>query len=180
MSARRSTATKGLRAALAKKQVRTTHFDIPIVDSDTVDAVARRLQEARQAATVARYQDPKKLPELEREVEKLKAELDACFHRLTFRGLPGDDDLDRLMNQHPYTGDLTGDERPPYDMDGFNVALLVACCKNGDGMTEDDWREELWSERWTPQDRLNQSGTGIFNKVLEANQRDFSAGIPNG
>lgn len=197
MTAARQRAKKpgtSLRAALAAKQVYTTHYDIPLVTRAQIEPLAERLQQARNNVFRLRVlvadPDAKDVEKADREQEAAQAALDACFHRLEFRGLPGDDDLDALMNAHPVTdkqiadakaqiarakerGDKEIDESmPPYDLDAFNVALLVACVIEGDGLTEDDWREELWSDRWTPADRAD-----LFRRVLEANRKPFSEGI---
>jgi hypothetical protein len=192
----------GLRAALAKKQVLTTHYDIPLVERTVVDEIVERLQTARRARLIAPFGDGTDaevrtaIRKADAAVKAAQVELDACFHRVTFRGLPGDDDLDALVNRYPPTEAQVAEAQaaidkakadgvakddlpslPQIDPDPFNLAYLMACVQDSD-LTEDEWREELWSERWTPQDRSNAQGTGIFDRVHQANQRGFNDGIP--
>lgn len=174
-----------LRKALAAKQVLTTHYDIPQVPRPTIDAIIERLNEARQAAyrahspgaTGTKAQREKTAREADAKVAEVKAEFDACFYRVEFRALKDDADMDALVNAYPATeAQKAKDPEAEIDMDAFNVAYLVACVQNSD-LTEDEWRAELWSDRWTAADRWNSMGLGIFNKVHEANQRGFNDGI---
>jgi hypothetical protein len=178
-----------LRKALAAKQVLTTYYDLPLVPRATIDKLIPPLEEARRSLLVAPYtngtatQKKAAVNKAAAAVEDAKAKLDACFYRVEFRGLPGDDDLDALINAYPATPEqiekakaagAEGDDVPQIDMDPFNVAYLHACVVDSD-LTEDEWREELWSDRWTPADRR-----AIFDRVHQANQRAASDGIPNG
>ncbi len=176
----------GLRKALAAKKIRTEHYFIPIAESDVVDPLAERLQQARNAAFRAYLgDDDAEKDRADSRVVEAKAEVDACFHRLDFQGLRSDADFNALVNAFPATpeqvekanadGATEDDVKAMMDLDGFNVALLVACIVDGDGMTEAEWREELWSDRWTATDRK-----ALFDRVMLANQRAFSDGIPNG
>lgn len=164
-----------LRAALAAKQVLTTHYDIPQKPRPFVDEIIGRLQQARQAAYIAT--GPRKKP-AEAAVAKVKAELDACFYRLELRALKDDAERDVLLSAHPPTeAQKAKNPEQKVDPDPYYVSLLVACVQNSD-LTEDEWRAELWSDRWTEPDRWNQNGTGLFNKLDEANERGYNDGIP--
>jgi len=166
---------KGLRAALAAKTTRVEHYDIPVVDSSTVDKIVTRLNQARQLSLMANLGDDKAAKDRAvAELAAVQTELDACFHRVEFTGLTSDADLDALLNAYPATAEQKAkDPDATTDPDGFNLALLVACVVDGDGMTVEDWREELWSPKWTRADR-----NALFQAVSAANQREFSADIP--
>jgi hypothetical protein len=175
----------GLRAALAAKKVLTTYYDIPIVDRQTVDAIVERLQEARADVTRYRHADEpmfvKRFKEAQESERAVKAELDACFYRVTFRALKNDAQIDRLLNAYPATEEQIEKAKaagtaeadlPDLDTDSFNVAYLVACILNSD-LTADEWRAELWSDKWTEPDRA-----AIFARVHQANTAEFNVGIP--
>lgn len=174
MSNRRTAKTKGLRAALAKKQVRVESFDIPLVDYATAKAAALAVEEASQRAVYTKFgteDDVKKA--VEADLVKCKAALAKCFHRVEFRGL-GESAYDALLNEHP----LTDEEREAGEKVGENfiVALIVASIVDGDDMTEDDWKAELADEsRWPRADK-----NALFETVLSANARAFTDGIPKG
>lgn len=165
----------GLRAALAEKKTRVEHFDIPIADSDTVDKLVGRLNDARQALTFANISDDKAAQNrAQAEVDKVQAEVDACFYRVHFKGLSSDADLDALMNAHPPT-DEQRDKGLAYNPDTFDLALLVASITGDDEMTEDEWRAEVYSDKWTRADRRR-----LFDTVTAANTQSFSDSIPKG
>lgn len=176
-----------LRDALAAKQVLTTHYDIPIKPRPVVDEIIGRLEEARRELLMANNSQSspgtraaKRVRDAEAQVAKVKTELDACFYRLHFRALKDDADMDALMLAHPPTeAQKAKNPDAKVDPDPYYVALLTACAVGSD-LTEEEWQAELWSERWTEADRWNINGTGIFNKVDEANQRGFNDGIPFG
>lgn len=171
----------GLRAALAAKQVRTETYRIPIEDWPTIEPLAEALQQARNVAYRAEMgDDAKAKAKAKTDVAAAQRKVDACFWPVEFRGLTDDADFDALINAHPATPQQVAaaakadEDKPTMDLDGFNLALLVACIVDGDGMTVDDWRAELWSERWTRADR-----SALFATVMRANTRSFSDGIPN-
>jgi len=169
------------------KKIRTEHFDVPIVEASVVDPLAENLRRARQAVLRAELADAESdvRARAEASVEKAAAALDDCFWRVEFKGLADDAEWDALVNAHPakdaqlakWEADgAEPSEKPTMDLDAFYLALLVACIVDGDGMTEADWRAELWDpERWTRADRAR-----LFGTVRLADNRDFSAGIPNG
>lgn len=162
----------GLRAALEAAKTRTEHYDIPIVDFDVAQECAAAVTEARASiATFARLSDDEGV--LAREQKRLddaKTALAACFHRVTFRGLPPED-LDALTNEHPDPPE--GQERPADHVE-FIYHLAVASAVNGEDITAEDWKhycDKVWS---------GPDASRFRNTVLSANQREFTHGIPKG
>lgn len=180
MSARRSTATKdkrkGLRAALAAKTTRLVPFDVPVVDSETADAAAERLLKANNQLDQLRWitEDKDVHDRVRREHREARQQRDACFYRVQFRGL-GDADFDALVSEHQPSAEQRK-QGYEWNPDTFIYALIEACLLDGDGMTADDWRDELANaDRWTKAD------AGAFRRAaLDANGREFSDGIPKG
>lgn len=167
----------GLRGALAARKARLSHFDIPVADSDVADASARKVERLTNMLNLLRVQDgdTESVKRLEKQVEDAKTELAACFHRIHFRGLSGED-YDALLNEHPPTAEQKKEKdeqgRPPlFNPDTFIPALLEACYVGDDGMTADEWKAEL--EDWPWPDRVD-----LQRAVTNANTRPFSDGIP--
>lgn len=179
------TRRKGLREALAQKKVRIEHFPIPLSDAEIIDPLAERLQLARNVALRASLDDDQKAKDdAAAKVKAAEAEVDKHFWKVGFKGLTSDADFDALINAHPATeaqkaaakADGTEDDvlAKMVDLDEFYLALLAVCAVDTDGMTADEWRAELWSERWTKADRK-----ALFATVDRANRRDFSGLLPN-
>ncbi len=168
------TKRKGLREALAAKKVRTWHYPIPITESEVVDPLSEALQIARQQAFRANLgTDQKAKDEAAAKVTAAKAALDACFWIVDLQGLRSGADFNALVNAYPATEEQkAADPEAEMDLDGFHVALLMASIVDGEGMTEAEWREALWSDRWTKADRDQ-----LFSTVRLANERGFSDGI---
>lgn len=177
MSAPRSVATKeaksrGLRAALAAKTSRITHFDLPIVESEEADAKGKRVTELTNRRDFARVtKDNETVAKLDVEIAEAKADLAACFYRISFKGLTMLD-FDALVNEHPPTKEDAKNDMQ-WNEETFVYALLEASCVNEDNMTAEEWKADLNSGRWTRADR-----NALFNAVYSANLQDFSAGIP--
>ena len=156
---------KSLRDALAAKQVRTAHYDIPLADSQTTMDAGKALQSAKQSFFIADLGDDDALKKAAKvALDKAQAAFDACSYRLDLRAIP-DADRDALRNEHP------DDESVKVGEDPFVYALLAASV-DGD-VTAEEWRTELHSERWREADRNE-----LLGLVLDVNLRPFSAGIP--
>lgn len=176
----------GLREALAAKKVRTEHYPILLVESDVVRPLAEKLQQMRNVAFGASLGDDQKAKDdAAAKVKEAQAALDACFWDVAFQGLRSQGDFSALVNAHPPTDEQVAEAKRDgadeaaiekmMDMDGFHVALLMACIVDGDGMTAEEWRAELWSAKWTNADR-----EALFMRVEMANQLPASQLIPNG
>ncbi|MGH3497863.1 MAG: hypothetical protein ACRDP1_10400 [Nocardioidaceae bacterium] len=164
----------GLRAALAAKRSRVSHFDVPQVDSDVADAKAAEFRQAVETLGMVRYSDDAAaIGKAEKVVAGARKALAACFYRVSFTGL-SEVDFDALVNAHPPTAEQA-EAGASWNDDTFTFALIEASIVDGDGMGADDWRAELDSPRWTRADRA-----AFIRAALDANQREFSAGIPKG
>lgn len=166
----------GIRAALKQRKTRLEHFDIPLVESDVADEKARALTKARNdldMINLVKVDDEELIARHHTAVDTAQAEVDACYHRVSFRGLSADD-FDALVNEHPPTEDQAKAEHT-WNPDTFFYALIVACVVDGDGMTDQDWRTELARPEWSRADLAALRGA-----VFAANQRGFSEGIPKG
>lgn len=161
------------------KRIRTTYYDVPVVDSVTIDEIAHRLNMARGLAYIA--SDEAATARAKENVEKVEAEFAACFQRLTFRAIEPSA-LNDLLNAHPATdeqiaeAEKDGTDKPNVDLDPFNVAYLHACITDDLGMSQVEWRAWLWDPaEWTAADRNE-----LFAEVHAANRVGFHAGIPKG
>lgn len=180
MSNRKTPAKKtatGLRGALSARKARLSHFDVPVADSDVADAAARKVERLTNMLNLLRVQDGpgESVDRIEKQAEEAKAELAACFHRIHFKGLSGDD-YDALLNEHPPTAEQKKEKdeqgrEPLFNPETFIPALLEACYVGEDGMTADEWKTEL--DGWPWPDRVD-----LQRAVTNANTRPFSDGIP--
>lgn len=161
----------GLREALAAKKSRVSHFDVPIVDSDVVDEISTRVRAIDERLDFATTLKNEEMAEAARkDLAKVKAELRACFYRISFTGLPLAD-FDALVNEYP--PDAEQSKRGEVWGADFIYALIEASVIDGGGMTTEEWKAEMDSARWTRADRA-----AFFNAVLSANTQQFSEGIP--
>lgn len=163
-------AKKGLRDALALQIRRTEHFDVPIQESDVVAKATQQLTEAVEGLAYARVATPATVDAAQAKVDAARQTVDACFHRVTFRGLPTLE-MEALQNEHP-DPKLKEGQKPPPDHIPF-VCWLATATQVGEDLTPQEWKEA--SQGWTLGD-LNRFTDAVFG----ATTRDFSHGIPKG
>lgn len=169
-----------LRDAIAAKKTKTAYYEIPLVDSETAERAGRDLAEvssqlemARHSRNVAKESVNDDLWEhLQKTYAEAKAARDACFWRVEFRGLPTED-MEALVNEYGRDPDAKDDEDS--ENDRFIYELVAASYVGDGGLTADEWREELSSDRWSRAER-----SAFLNKAHEANSQDFSDTIPKG
>lgn len=173
----------GVREALQRRQVRTTHYDLPLVAFEDAQAKAQDLAIAEQTITAAEFliaQEPHR-PDVDDALKVARATRDAarkardaCFHRITFAGLP-EDDFDAMVQLHPPTADqiraaqAKGEDPPLWDSDTLIPDLLEHCSQDSE-LTAAEWAVEL--KGWTRGERQD-----IAAKVLEANIRSFATAL---
>lgn len=162
-----------LRAALAAKKNLRTHFDLAIEDTATIEAAQRRLDVTRQMAAGVLLQDDEAVTQRAEEVHAAaRAALEACFHRIYFRGLQ-EPEFDALVEMHPPTDEQAKDHWI-WNPDTFNYALLEACVVDGD-LTAAEWEAELASDRWPAPDKRQ-----VIAMCLAANRQTMADAVPKG
>lgn len=165
-----------LRARLKNKKRRTTTYDMVVVDNDVLDAAEAALIDAqrdlRRAKVAAESDDDAAVELAETAVAAAKQELEQCRDTLVFQSLPSHE-FEALISAHEPTKEQQskGDQ---WNSETFSPALIAACCVDGD-LTEDEWAEELRSERWSVADR-----NAIFSAALSANVTPRSVTVPKG
>ena len=167
--------TSGLRAALAARKTRIERYGVPLVESHVADEAAAAFSRHSERLVFATFSGDADLADSVRgEAERAKADLEKCFYWIRFQGLP-EADFDALVNEHPPTDEQRA-RGEKWNPETFPYALLVACILDDDsGMDADEWKAELGSPRWTRSDRV-----ALLRTVYDANQREFSHGIPKG
>lgn len=167
---KRTTGAKpsGLRDALKAKQIRTGHYEIPVVDYDSAVAAAKRVTETRNQLALAQLTGQ---ADAIKAGEKLVAEAEAanakCWHRLDLRPV-SDAVQEELKREHP------SDAETPLFEDPYAYALLAASADAD--LTAEEWHDTLSDrERWTEPDVVE-----LLGLVIELCNRPFSAGIPKG
>lgn len=174
-----------LREALRRRATKMTHYRLPVRSYEEAQAAGERLRQANATLQATRFvaerdDDPQAGAEVDRAqraVEEAQAGVDACFHRITFAGLPAAD-FDALVQLHPPTEEQlqqasrVGDEPPMWDLDSFLPALLEASTQDSE-LTAAEWAAELTG--WTRAERAE-----LAARVLEASVRSFSAALDFG
>jgi hypothetical protein len=147
---------------------RTTHYDIPLVDSEDAERLAADLAAAKRGDEQARlYGDDKLRREASQALSKAQAAYDTSHRRVVFKGLSAKD-LDALANEHPEPDE---DEEDKGQVP-FIYHLAVACCD--EDVTAEQW-QKLCEEVWGLADARE-----FRDAVQNANFQPFSAGIPKG
>lgn len=159
-----------LRAALAAKTSLRTYFDIAIEPTEKIEAAQRRLDVANQLIAATLLHDDDVRAKAEGAHVKAKAERDAHFHRIWFRGLQLDE-FDALVALHPPTAEQAKDDWA-WNPDTFNYALLEEAVVDGD-LTAAEWEAELSSEKWTRADR-----NAFVNNCLQAQRQTMADAVP--
>lgn len=165
-----------LRARLKNKKRRTTTYEMVVVDDQVLDVFEAALvdaqRELRRAKVAAESDDDPKVEQAEAAVERAKQELEKCRDTIVFQSLPSHE-FEALISAHEPTKEQqkNGDQ---WNSETFSPALIAACCVDSD-LTEDEWAEELRSERWSVADR-----NAIFSKALSANVTPRSVTVPKG
>ncbi len=174
---------RGLRAAMKKRTVRKSYYDIPQVDFTVAQKAAEELVLAKNTLKAAEFLAAREPGSTEikdavaasrREVETQQAKVDECFFRVWFLGMP-EEDFDALVNLHPPTEEqrekakLKGEAQPTWNEASFPYELLEHCAQESD-LTADQWRTETAS--WTIAERRD-----LFKAVLECNLRSFSGSL---
>jgi hypothetical protein len=173
---------KGLRAALKERKVRETWYDMPLEEYAVCAERARNLSMATQTVAAAeallmRESNEETRTALEQArsaAGKAQEEVNACFHRITFRGLP-EKEFDALVQLYPPTNEAIekakedGDEMPLFDEETFYPALLEHCAQDSE-LSAAEWREEL--QTWTRAERRD-----IRAKAMEANVRSYATAL---
>lgn len=173
---------KGLRAALKDRKTRTTFYDMPLEEYGVCRERARALSVATQTLAAAEALSMRESDEEIRQavessrkaVEAARRELDGCFHRIVFKGLP-ESDFDALVQLHPPTNAQIeeakerGDEMPLYNEASFYPALLEHCAQDSE-LSAAEWADELAG--WTRAERRD-----IQSKALEANVRSYATAL---
>ena len=166
-----------LRAALAAKTVYRTYFDMSVVDTEVAEKAKRDLaafEQMRMTLMLSGGDDANNAVFLERaqeQVDQAQAAVDACYHRIWFRGL-GYTEFDALVALHPPTAEQAKDKWA-WNPDTFNFALIAACAVDSD-LTAEDWAAELDdAERWSRADRST-----MINRALECNRQTMADAVP--
>lgn len=165
---RKKPSTSPLRAALAAKTKLRTYFDVATAPSEVVEAAKQRVDIAQQlvSATLLSPDDDVRA-RAQQELDKAKAGLDECFHRVWFSGL-NETDFDALVALHPPT-EAQAAKKWLWNSDTFNYALLEACAVDSD-LTADEWEAELNdAKRWTRADKAR-----IVAAALACNQQTMA------
>lgn len=178
------TQKKGLRAALKERKTRTTWYDMPVEEFSVCQERARALSMATQTLAAAEALTQREgreredvrdaLQQARDAVDAARKELNACFHRITFRGLP-EAEFDALVQLHPPTNAQLEeaqekDQDPPlFNEETLYPALLEVCAQDSE-LSAEEWREEL--KNWTRAERRD-----IRAKVMEANVRSYATAL---
>lgn len=158
-----------LRHALKRKRQRETFYDIVIDDPTEAEERVTAAQSALRLAGL-RDDDEAKVA-AQAELDEARAALSACVHRVVFHNLPADA-FEDLIGAHPPQKDKK--DTDTWDARTFRPALIAACAVDSD-MTEQEWAEELASERWNEADV-----DAIFMAALSANVTPRSVTVPKG
>jgi hypothetical protein len=159
-----------LRDLARNAKPRLEHYFIPVIDYDDAMAVWTRLNEAKASLRSTRAFADDVLASAQAEVDKVQAEFDECFRKVSFRGLSAND-LDALSNEHP---EPVEGEEPDEGHVAFLYHLAAASCINGEDMTAEDW-QDLCDNVWS-----GAESAAFRNAVMNANSREFTHGIPKG
>lgn len=165
-----------LRARLKNKKRRTTTYTMVIVDDQVLDAAEAALLDAqrdlRRAKVAAESDDDPAVEQAEAAVATATRELEQCRDTLVFQSLPSHE-FEALISAHEPTREQqkNGDQ---WNGETFSPALIAACCVDSD-LSEEEWAEELRSERWSVADR-----NAIFSAALSANVTPRSVTVPKG
>ena len=170
-----------LRAALARKAARETHYDVLVVSSEEQEQLEEAFAVARRAVGRAVAKDGEESPaatDARAELEAAREALTGASCRIRFHPLDPDA-FEALVGDHPPTK-AQQDEGDQWDRTTFAPALLAACAVDSD-MTEKDWTDELTSKdergrpKWSRADR-----DGVFMAALTANVIPRSVTVPKG
>ena len=120
-----------LRDAIAAKRTKTTYYDIPLVDSETAERLGRELADVSSQLEMARHSrnvakgsvDDELWEHLQTTHAEAKAAVEACFWRVTFRGLPTED-MEALVNEYGRDPDAKDDDADENDQ--FIYELVAA------------------------------------------------------
>lgn len=159
-----------LRDALARKRQRETFYDLEIADPTEPREKYEAARAALRLAEMRHGKDSDEAAEARESLSAARAEWSACTYRITFRNLPSDE-YEALVAAHPPTKEQQ-DKGDQWDRATFAPALIAACAVDSD-MSEDEWVEELKSDRWPVADR-----DAVFLKALGANLEPRSATVP--
>ena len=171
----------GLRERLAAKRRHEIQVPFRVVDADEAvdadDKLARAKavhRTARQQLAVAdtdeqRVQRRAALDAAQTAVEAAQRIWDRCHDQVTFAPLPPAD-FEALKAAH--ADDPS--EGLPYNRDTIKVPLIAACAVDSD-MSEDDWRQELASGRWSAAELLE-----LYAGAMQANTTTPGADVPKG
>jgi len=141
---------------------------IPVVKQALVEERQDAVRDARQRVALAQYQGDEKATEKANGIlEQASKALDECLFTIRIQGFTDDADWDALINAHTAPGD-DGE----LDWDAFCCALLAECVLDSD-LTAEEWRDELWSPKWTRAERAE-----LFRSANAANTTTGS-GTPN-
>jgi hypothetical protein len=161
---------KSLRDIARNAKTRVEHYDIPLVDVDECEAAATALTNAKAALRREELAgSAKTAAEAKAAVDTAQKARDACYRRVTFRGLSSKA-LDTLNNEHP---DFPEGEAPEGHVEQVYY-IAEASCINGEDMTAEDWKD-LCDNVWTAADALKFTAA-----VWNASTREFTHGIPKG
>lgn len=136
---------QSLREVLSGKVRPRRTYRMALTDPEPAQqALADAQQEAR-LAVVRHGSESEQAGEAAAAVAAAQVAVDACWHQIVLYALPAPR-FAALMREHPPTkeGRVRGDEWNP---DTFQPALIAACAQDDD-MTEQEWADELNSDRW--------------------------------
>lgn len=161
-----------LREALARKRQRETFYDVLVDDPTAAEEQHDAARQEFRLATLRHGQDSEEAKAAQAKVDEARAALSACSYRLTFHNL-APDVFEALVAAHPPSKEQQ-DDGDQWNAATFTPALVAACAVDSD-MTEQEWIDELNSDRWSVADR-----NGVFLAALSCNISPRSVTVPKG
>jgi hypothetical protein len=168
----------GLRDQLAKKRAHRTSLTFPLGEDG--ERAKAALEESQQRLVLAqvRAKDDAAIRAADQAVRRARTKYTKVSLTIEFRGLT-EEERDTLMAAHPATdemrvedADKDEDEKRDINRKTFLPAALEVCALESD-LTEEEWADELSSDRWTAGE-----ANALFKAVVSATHEEPTAGIP--
>lgn len=172
--------TKGsLRKALAGKTRTSAEYRVVVSDTTDADKALSSAVREQRLATARHEPGSPEVAAADVAVAEARKQVEGCFYPIRLQSLPPHQ-FEGLLSQHEPTeqqvkeAEAKGLPRPSFDVDALVPALVAACSVEQD-MTEQEWTEELTSERWSAAERNE-----LFDVALAVNTRGRSQHVPFG
>lgn len=160
-----------LRDALARKQRRTTTYEMVVEDPSDAEQAYDRAQAEHRMTVLRHGEDSDEARAAQVRLDEAADAVRACVVPLRFGSLAAHR-FEELVAEHPPTEEQAKDGAQWGET--FEVALIAACALDSD-LTVEEWQAELASDYWS---RANRSA--LFATALAANVTPRSVSLPFG